>query len=264
MIRRNFQLTLSLICVFVSQITGFAQGNDPLWDKGRILLEQANTCSVDSDCVRAANVPCTLGCDVWVNRNADLSAAQNIFKKFRPWPVCESCLPSQRSCRQNKCVGSYVDQSSGQRMLISTDKSEYTLEEKIKITLQNNFSQDIWVQTLCEMPFSRLIRKDAAGEHIVGTGPISCMSPVYKISPSQKLVSMIDLAPYYLHVEPGTYKFITEYTLSDPMDNSVVGAGKQIIFEQSSNEFVIGAQDAKVAEDSQKNGTQRGGIIEDR
>lgn len=113
-------LALLLLTVFIcvprpAEAMGWLKNCPAKMQRGFELLDQANTCAVDSDCVLTSKYFCEC-VPLAVNKNADLRRVDIIQNTCQSDILCEPCGPSTDMditlrCEHKKCVR-YVDGKS--------------------------------------------------------------------------------------------------------------------------------------------------------
>ena len=113
-ISKKLYIFVFLIIVVLIVITiSFISKNlkcDALPIEAQTLLEKANYCNVDADCVLGPGFNCPFGCGSLVNINADLSEVRAKVKLYEE--SCTFCLydcgrapyPEEIKCKENKCI----------------------------------------------------------------------------------------------------------------------------------------------------------------
>lgn len=79
------------------------------FDRAIAALEKVSSCNEDLDCIVTAEFGCPLGCQLAVNKNADLTGVRESVEQWRKFgSVCETCIyPSvQAVCQVKRCVTS--------------------------------------------------------------------------------------------------------------------------------------------------------------
>ncbi len=200
-------------------------------------------CNSDSDCVetQAGCCRCTMGGVQTAINKKYLNKWEEKLKKFCQGTICPAvfrCKKGKVICKNHKCK--FVPREN--KVILTTDKTEYEKDEEIKLTLINDFDKPIyyrdWSKSWNECGGSsfKLGKKVKENEFdFFGIGGIAeCLKPIVSLKPHTKITYSLD--PKELEeipsrrLEKGTYKW--EFTFGFEKDLKTT----QKIY---SNEFTI-------------------------
>ena len=96
------------------------------------------------------------------------------------------------------------------RVLISIDKTDYVIGEKVQVTMKNTAEETVWLPPSCGTPVALLKSKDSSWEVHGAHTTRDCYSTPKKIEPGEKVSYTLDLQSVYGHthftVGEGKYK----------------------------------------------------------